>query len=191
MHNADNVAELTRKVAEYGSALARVFHHYELSEIGCARGLEDAMNATDSTIASLNQVLSLFKDEAEDIRTGNGKRLFSEEGLKYVQLLSEECAVNLAKLELIIKDTAALNEKELRQKHKRDKEALAEAGQVRVDLSVLKKLDEETFLEILSETRWYLAHTFIKTYSARLREVQLGFLLICEVVTAWALSSPS
>jgi hypothetical protein len=184
--SADNVAAITKKVAAYGSQLAAVFHSYALSAEKIPRGFEGAINILDATVATLNQVLSLLKSEAEGNEADSGKRLFSEEGLKYVKLLATECATTLAKVQPIVAD-ACLNAKELKAKRRRDKRELAKNGPLNVDIGALE-LDEKTFLVTVESTKWSLATSEIEECMERLYDLQLHLLLVYQVVTVGIMS---
>ena len=149
---ADNVGALLTNVAAYGGQLAAVFHNFALIAERIPCGFEGAINILDATVATLNQVLTLLNDEAE----GKGKKLFSDEGLKYVHLLAKECGTTLFKVEPIIVE-ACLSRKERTQLHKsrrqRGKKAKSKKPEPEVDLTTLK-LDEKDFLEKVEKTRW-------------------------------------
>src|SRR6187402_207952 len=117
--SAENVAITTDKVAQYGGGLAVVFHNYALSAERIPRGFEGAVNVLDATVATLKQLLGLL-DRAAGTNSQDSKKLFSHEGLTYVQLLATECAATLAKVEPIVAD-ACLNRMELRAKRKLEK----------------------------------------------------------------------
>jgi hypothetical protein len=184
--SADNVAAITKEVAAYGSQLAAVFHSYALSAEKIPRGFEGAINILDATVATLNQVLSLLNSEAGGFEAGTGKKLFSEEGLKYVKLLATECATTLAKVEPIVAD-ACLSSKELKVKRRRDKRELAKNGPVSVDTGALE-LDEKTFLVAVESTKWSLATADIEECMERLYDLQLHLLLVFQVVTVGVMS---
>jgi hypothetical protein len=175
-----DVGTILTSIAAYGGQLAAVFHNYALIAERIPSGFEGAINILDATVAVLKQVLTLVKDEAE------GKKLFSEEGLQYVQLLAQECANTLAKVEPTIAE-ACLDRKEREAKRKQNKKAASKKLVNDVDPLALK-LDEKAFLEEVEKTRWSWAEDDIETYMERLYDLQLHLLLIFEVVQVGALS---
>lgn len=183
---ASNVDAAVKDVAAYGGNLAAVFHQYALTAERIPSGFEGATNILDATVSTLNQVSTLFKDEAEGFKDGTGKELFSIEGVIYVQRLVTECAKTLAKVEPFV-DTACLPRKEFLAKIKRDKKELAKKGEPEVDISGLK-LDGKAFLEKVENTNWRLAQDPIEDCMERLYDLQLHLLLVYQVVTVGALS---
>lgn len=180
---AQDVAAVLTSVAAYGGQLAAVFHNYSLIAETIPAGFEGAINILDATVATLKQVLTLLKDEA----SSNAKKVFSEEGLKYVQLLALECATTLAKVEPIIEE-ACLERKERKalQKQKR-KTSPKKLVTVLDPLSLT--LDEKEFLEKIEKTKWSWATDDIEKCMERLYDLQLHLLLVFQVVTVSALSS--
>jgi hypothetical protein len=179
--NSDDVVVAVKQVAAYGGQLASVFHTYAFTARRLPRGFEGAINILDATTTSLNQFLDLFDHEAESLKIGSGRRLFSDEGLKYVLLLATQCAITLAKVEPIVKD-ACLGRKELHAKRKLDKETLARDGEPEVDLSSMK-LDEKALLGTIECTKWNRVSTQIESCMDRLYDLQLHLLLVSQV--AW------
>ena len=180
MVKAANVASILTSVAEYSGQLAVVFHNYALITEKIPCGFEGAINILDATVAVLKQVLSLVKDEAE------GKKLFSEEGLTYVEILAQESANTLAKVEPIIAE-ACLERKDRKAKRKLSKKAAAKKLVIEVDPLSLK-LDEKDFLEKVEKTKWSWAIDDIEKCMERFYDLQLHLLLVFEVVTVGALS---
>lgn len=186
MVKADSVGAILTNVAAYGGQLAAVFQNYSLITERIPRGFEGAINTLNTTVATLNQVLTLLKDEAE----GKGKKLFSDDGLTYVHLLAKECGATLAKVEPIIAE-GCLSSKERtklqksnRQRCKKSKPKKPEPG---VDVAALK-LDEKDFLEKVEKTRWSWAIKDVEECMERLHDLQLYLLLVFQVVTVGALS---
>jgi len=177
---ADNVAAVLSSVASFGGQLAAVFHNYSLIAERIPPGFEGAINILDATVATLKQVLSLLNDEASN----GSKKLFSEEGLRYVNLLALECATTLAKVEPII-ETGCLGRKErnilLKQKRKAKKV-------ITTPDPLSLSLDEKEFLEKIEKTRWSWANSDIEALMERLYDLQLHLLLVFQVVTVSALS---
>jgi len=185
-HRASNVDATVKDVAAYGGKLAAVFHQYALNADRLPSGLEGATNILDATASALNQVSNLFKDEAEGLKIGTRKELFSIEGVLYVQRLVIECAKTLAKVEPIV-DDACLPRKEFQAKVKRDKKELAKKGEPGVNISGLK-LDEKAFLDKVENANWRLAQDPIEDCMDRLHDLQLHLHLVYQVVTVGALS---
>ena len=183
---ADSVGTVLTNVITYVAQLAAVFHNYALIAEPVPRGLGSARKGLDATITTLNQVLTLLKDEAKD----QNQKLFSDEGLEYVWLLATECAIILVKIEPIIVE-ACLSRKERTQLHRsrrqRGKKAYSKTLEPEVDLTKLK-LDEKGLLEKLEKTRWSWAIKDIEECMKRLNELQLHLLLVFQVITVGALS---
>jgi hypothetical protein len=184
--DSDNVVAAIKQVAAYGGQLASVFHTYALTARRLPRGFEGAINILDATTTSLNQFLDLFKHEAENLNNGSSRRLFSDEGLKYVLLLTTQCAITLTKVEPIVKD-ACLGRKELQAKRKLDKKTLARDGEPGIDLSSLK-LDEKALLDTIECTKWNYVSTHIESCMDRLYDLQLHLLLVSQVARVSLLS---
>jgi hypothetical protein len=177
---ANDIAAILTSVAAYGGQLAAVFHHYAIIAEKIPSGFEGAINILDATVAVIKQVLSLVKDEAE------GKKLFNQDGLTYVQLLAQECANTLAKVEPIIAQ-ACLERKDRKAKRKQSKKAASKKLVTEIDALALK-LDEKDFLENVETTRWTWASDDIEKCMERLYDLQLHLLLIFEVVKVGSLS---
>jgi len=169
-----------KHVAGYGGKLAGVFHQYALIAERVPSGFEGATNILDATVASLNQISRLLGDDDESLK------LFSPEGILYVQLLIRECAKTFAKVVPIIHD-ACLPPKEFKAKLKRDKKELATKGPPEVIPCGLE-LDEKLFLEKVENTKWSLAEEPLEDDMERMYELQLHLLLVFQVVTVGGLS---
>jgi hypothetical protein len=183
---ADCVAAQAKQVAAYGGQLASVFHQHALIAERVPAGLEGAINVLDASVATLNQILGLLNDEAKWVREGSCRKLFSNEGLIYVQLLVIETATTLARVEPAFVD-ACLHRKELKAKIKRDKKASAKNGKPKVGLTSLK-LDEKAFLEAVENARWSATGETVCECMERLYDLQLHLLLVFQVVTVGGLS---
>jgi hypothetical protein len=182
--DSDNVVAAIKQVAAYGGQLASVFHTYALTARRLPRGLEGAINILDATTTSLNQFLDLFKKEAESLKNGSDRRLFNDEGLKYVLLLTTLCGIALAEVEPIVKD-ACLGRKELKARRKLQKskfETLAKGDVPELDLSSLK-LDEKALLETIECTKWNYVSSHIELCVDALYDLQLHLQLVSQV--AW------
>jgi hypothetical protein len=176
---ANHVAAILKSVAGYGDQLAAVFHNYALIAERIPCGFEGAINILDATVAVLKQVLSLVEDEDA------GKRLFSQEGLTYVQLLGQESANTLAKVEPLIAE-AGLGRKDRQAKRKQRKRL---ARKVAVDIDPLSlQLNERDFLTKVENAKWGWAIDEVEQYMERLYDLQLHLLLMFEVVQVGALS---
>jgi len=178
---AQDVAAVLTSVAAYGGQLAAVFHNYSLIAETIPGGFEGAINILDATVATLKQVLTLLKDEA------SGDRKFSEEGIKYVQLLALECATTLAKVEPIIEE-ACLERKERKALQKQKRKTSSKKLVTVLDPLSLT-LDEKEFLEKIEKTKWSWATDDVEKCMERLYDLQLHLLLVFQVVTVSALSS--
>lgn len=178
-----------KDVATYGGQLSAVFHQYALIAERIPSGFEGATNILDATVATLNQISSLFKDEAEFLKNGTSKGLFGLEGITYVQILVTECAKTLVKVIPIVED-ACLPRKEFQAKTKRNKKELAKHGASEIIISELN-LDEGAFLQKVETTKWSLATDQIEDCMERLYDLQLHLLLVFQVVTMGALSRDS
>jgi hypothetical protein len=178
----DDVAAILTSVAAYGGQLAAVFHNYSLTAERIPCGFEGAINILDATVATLKQILAPLNDEAG----ASGKKLFSEEGLKYVHLLASDCATTLSEVEPAIEE-ACLERQERKALRKRKKKASYIKFIVVPDPLSLK-LDEKEFLEKVEKTKWSWAIGDIEKCMERLYELQLHILLVFQVVTVCALS---
>lgn len=180
---ARDAAAVLTSVAAYGGQLAAVFHNYSLIAERIPPGFEGAINILDATVTTLKQVLPLVIDEASI----GSKRLFSDEGIKYVSLLAFECATTLAKVEPFIEE-ACLERKERKKLQKQKKKSSKKFKLVPVLDPLSLKLDEKEFLDKIEKTRWSLAIDDLETCMDRLYELQLHLLLVFQVVTVGALS---
>lgn len=183
MARAKNAAAILASAAAYGGQLAAVFHNYVIITEKLPCGFEATINIFDATVVVLKQILSLVTDEAED---AEGKKLFSEEGLVYVQLLAQECAKTLSKIEPTIAD-ACLEPKDHKSKRKQRKKTSS------LDLTadynpLVLKLDEKAFLAKVEKATWRWVINDIEKCVERLDDLQLHLLLVFEVVTVGALS---
>lgn len=179
---ADNVAAVIKSAATYGGHLAAVFHNYSLIAERIPSGFEGAINILDATVATLKQILAPLNDEA----AASGKKLFSEEGLKYVHLLALESAITLSKVESAIEE-ACLDRQERKALLKQKKKPSYKTS-VTVPDPLSLKLDEKKFLEKVETTKWSWAIDDIEKCMERLYDLQLHVLLVFQVVTVSALS---
>ena len=179
MANASHIATSLRSVAEYGDQLGAVFHKHALTAKKIPRGFEGAINILDATVAVLKPVLDLVNQEAD------GKKFFSIEGLAYVELLVQECANTLAKVEPTMSE-AGLEREERKARRKQSKKA-AKKLTTAVDPRSLM-LDEKDFLNKVENAQWHWAGEGPMKVMERLYDLQLHLLLISEVVSVGALS---
>lgn len=177
---ANEVACQAQSVANYGAQIAAVFHIHSLAAVKVPSGFEGGINILDSTVTTLKQALELLNEEAA------GRKLFNDEGLKYVQLLTLECATVLAKVEPLLV-YACLSPKEAREKRKAERKLTAEKGEKKVDPLELK-LDEKVFLETVETARWSRVDIEMEALMDRLYDLQLHLLLVFQVVKVGALS---
>jgi hypothetical protein len=180
---ADKVALITKKVADYGAQIAAVLHTHSLTAERVPRDFEGSINILDSTVTTLRQALDLLNEEAAH----KGQKLFSEEGIKYVHLLTTECATTLAKIEpLLVK--ATLTPTEAREKRKLERKAVAEKGKPKVDPLQLR-LDDKAFLEVVETAKWsrILAEMEEEVVN-KLYDLQLHLFIIVQVVKVGSLS---
>lgn len=170
-------------VSIYAGQLSRVLHRHRLildidSIVPIV--IEEHICLINSTLGTLNEVLSLLRDDA----ASNQNRLFSDEGLRYVDILVLECSDILQKIAPTV--TKACLKRERRKKRKNARKTKTE-----FILPVAPKelkLDEEKFLNDLEKAMWYRVHDDTDTYMERLKEVQLHLLLVYQVVTVGSLS---
>ncbi len=178
----NHVALMAEKVAAYGAQLAAVFHNHALSAEKIPRGFEGSINILDVTVTTLKQASSLLNEEA----ASPGQKLFSDEAIRYMQLLTSECATSLGKIEPTLID-ACLSAKDAREKRKADKKAVAKNGEPKID-SFKLALDEKAFLETVETTKWNRVYYEFQDYMTRLYDLQLHLLLVFQVVKVGALS---
>jgi hypothetical protein len=178
----NHVALMAEKVAAYGAQIAAVFHNHALSAERIPRGFEGSVNILDATVTTLKQALSLLKEEA----AGSRQKLFNDEAIRYVQLLTSECATSLAKIEPTL-IAACLSAKDAREKRKAYKKAVAKNGEPKIDPFKLA-LDEKAFLETVEATKWSRIYYDIQDCMTRLYDLQLHLLLVFQVVKVGALS---
>ena len=178
----NDVAAILTSVAAYGGQLAAVFHNYALTAVSIPYGFEGTVHILDATVATLRQILAPLKDEAGP----SGKNIFSEDGLKYVQLLAEHCATSLSKFEPVIEE-ACLEHQERASLLKRRKKVSA-VKFISVPNPLSLRLNEKEFLEKVENMQWSCAIKEIEKCTERLYEVQLHVLLVFQVVTVCALS---
>lgn len=174
------VARQAQSVAAYGAQIAAVFHNHSLAAERIPAGFEGGINILDSTVTTLKQALELLNEEAA------GRKLFNDEGLKYVQLLTLESATMLAKVEPLLAN-ACLPPREAREKRKAERKAVAEKGEKKIDPLELK-LDEKAFLETLETAKWSRVNMEMEALMDRLYDLQLHLLLVFQVVKVGALS---
>lgn len=179
MVNAHHVATTLTSVAAYGGQLAKVFHNYALIAENIPCGFEGTVNILDAAVIVLQQVLTLVKDEAE------GKKLFNGVGLAYAQLLGQQSANTLVKVQPIIAE-ACLEGKERKAKRNLKKKEARRIIPQEIDLLSLK-LDEKAFLKEIEAAKWSRAFDEIEECMERLYDLQLHLLLLYEVVTVGAL----
>jgi hypothetical protein len=177
-----------KRVLSYGTKLASCFHQYALIADKVPSGFEGVANILDASIATLNKVSSLFKDESSGQRYKAKDHPLNDDGLKYVTGLLNESARCLTKIGDAI-EAACLPTKEYRTKKRRDDKKWKKNGKVEIDIifSALM-LDEKAFLEQLEHTKWSLVENAIEDYVERLYDIQLCLLLVFQVVTVGALS---
>lgn len=180
------VAAITTSVSKYGSQLASVFHNYALVAERPPRGLEGAINILDATVVQLKHILTLLRDESGNIENDGKKRLFSDEGLQYVRLLTLESAATLAKIEpTIVKATA--DQKYSKPKGRRPGKLVVNKENYAVNIESMK-LNETAFLDKVEKLRWRYVESSFDDVMERLHDLQLHFLLLFQVVTLGTLS---
>jgi hypothetical protein len=138
--------------------------------------------AQDATNTTFVQILEILRDDGD-----TGKRLISNEGLRYCRLLAARCARVLASIEPAI-DEACLDGDDRKASKKQKTRAVIENFVSLIDPLKLK-LDEDDFLERLEKTKWTLAMVDIEECMEELYELQLHTLLLLQVLSVNALSS--
>lgn len=179
---AFQVASEVKCAADYGGQIAAVFHTFSLSAEKVPEGQEGSINILGSTVTILKQAVELLNQEA----SGNDPRLFSEEGISYVYLLTRECATALAKIEPLLA-RASLTPKQAREKRISEKKNSVQSG-LSVSDSLGQKLDVQALLKTLEMAKWSRISTDMAEIIERLYDIQLHLLLVLEVVKVGALS---
>ncbi|KAH7314112.1 hypothetical protein BKA65DRAFT_411336 [Rhexocercosporidium sp. MPI-PUGE-AT-0058] len=184
----DNVVAITRKVADYGSAIASVLTNYSISAKRIPQGFEGAINIINATIATLQQVSGHLKTETASVedKQENQKQILNPPGLKYVQLLATECAATFAKIAPIMAE-ACLDRKQLKAKRKLEKKSLTKKDDLKVEIDTLR-LDTAAFTEAVEKSNWIRATIPLEAVMARLHEIQLHLLIVHQVVSLGELS---
>lgn len=181
---AEKLASVLTSVATYGGKIASVFHSYVLIADKIPEGIEGATNVLDATVTTVKQALSLVKEEADH---SNGKKLFTQEGLRYMGVLAKECANSLAKIEPIIAENCS-NKKDFKARRKHKKKASTKKTPV-VDVDPLAfKLGEEDFLNKVEKVKWIRATKELGDCVGRIYEIQLHLMLVFLVAKVGALS---
>jgi len=180
--DTSNVAATLTSIIDYGGQIAGVFHNFALIAETIPSGFEGSINILDATIATLKQVLGLLKDEVE---SDGKKKLFSEEGLTYVQVLAKECASTLVRVEGAT--AKAVRDEEHGSRSRKGKKAKKAKKNEVIEIETLK-LDEKDFLEKVENAKWRLATDDLEECMERLYELQMHLLLVFQVVTIGVLS---
>lgn len=180
---ATDVAKSLQSVSAYAEQLSRAFHrHRLLSTVRIVSDVvEECTGVFTSTIGTLGEVLDLLRREDADT---NQNQLFSDEGLRYVNILGGECATILAKIAPTIAKAGQKKERKKKRKNAQTSKVETEAPMVLMQL----KLDEEKLLNDLDNAIWYCIDDDGYVFMDRLREVQLRLLLVYQVVTVGSLS---
>jgi hypothetical protein len=181
---AANVAARVTQVATYGLQIATVFHQYTSTAERIPPGFKGTINTLDATNATLNQILKFLKDEVEAGRNASGRKLFSDEGLIYVQLLATECGKSLFMVERTVVG-ACMDRKDLKSSYKRMKKGKPAK---KIDFTALELENDKTFLEKVENTRWSYASDLMEGYIERLYDLQLHLLLVFQVISVSELS---
>jgi hypothetical protein len=177
-----------KAVHSYGTKLTSCLHQYALIADKIPSGFEGATNIFDASIATLNKVSSLFRDESSGRRYPAKDHPLNDDGLKYVTGLVVESARCWTKIEDAVKD-ACLPTKEYRAKIRRDEKKWERVGNYQNDVNLFAlTLDEKIFLDQLEHTKWSLVEDAIEGYVERLYDIQLCLHLVFQVVTVGALS---
>ncbi|KAL2061793.1 hypothetical protein VTL71DRAFT_7171 [Oculimacula yallundae] len=188
----DNVVAIASKVANYGGAIAGVLTNHLISVKKVPEGLEGVVSIVNATVATLQQVSNHVKAETDSATSQQEKRLLSQQGLDYVRLLATECAVTFLKIAPTAAD-ACLDRKELRQKRKLERKALAKKSELETDIKIDREpliLDTDAFAETVDKVHRLAALLPMKNIMARLHEIQLHLLLVHQVVSLGQLSCP-
>lgn len=173
-------------VISYGSKLSAAFHQYTSIAELLSRGLEGAYGSVAATLSSLRQIESLLQKEAECLKKGTGKELFSAEGLSYTRNVVKEVAKSLVKVKETVIE-GCLPRKEFTANNRRKKKAGKETAQEIVFSDL--KVEEKEFLSQLEKAKWNrIDRTFEDTLD-RVDDLQLHLLLVFQVVTVGSLSS--
>lgn len=171
-------------ILAYAGRLSFVFHRHRLlsteNEYLVPSVVEEHISLLSSIIGTLNEVLGLRK------REDAGKtqhRVFSDDGLQFVNLLVEECAKILGK----IAPTATKAAQKVERKKTRKTAKKAKENIIAPVVPTRLKFDEEKFLNDLETAVWYRVDNDTHDYLKRFRKIQLHLLLVYQVVTVGSL----
>jgi len=179
----DELVAVVSSVATYGEQTARVFHNYSLTAKSLPRNFIGVTNIIDASAATVKQLLTLLAPSGGESQRTN---LFSEEGLKYVQLLILETATVLTKFKPAVEE-ACLNGREFRKLQKEKWKAKTSNIDAILDPLTLR-IDEKELLEKAERTNWDVAIDDLDEQVSRLYDLQLLVLLVFQVGSVAKLS---
>ncbi|KAL3428373.1 hypothetical protein PVAG01_01882 [Phlyctema vagabunda] len=179
-----NTATKLTGIAIFGIDLAQVFHNYALIAPRIPTHFEGSINIIDATVTTINQLVSLLTNEVTEIPAINN------EGLKYVELLGTECAVEIARIQLAVIKASTLEPKSHKGRYRRGPRHLLKltdyVSTSQIEITAIKLADD--FLVAVENANWDRIPIDLDNCIERLHELQLHLLLVFLVVTVRSLS---
>lgn len=180
----DDVADIIPSVTAYGRQIATVLHNHSLNVNILPRGFVGLTNLLDASAATLKQLHGLLSPD--NSQSEKGHQLLSDEGIKYVQLLTLETATVLTEIEQAVEE-ACLSRQERRKLQKQKRKTGSRKIDTILDPSRLR-LDDKEFLKKAEKTNWAVVIKGSEEHFQRLFDLQLLVLLVFQVGTVAKLS---
>jgi hypothetical protein len=166
-------SDFVKSVAQFGSRISNVLHNFASLEGSVGHNLSSLIGNLDASIHFLNQICSLLSPEQQPITLLNG------EGLKYVEMLAEECSTAIDKIKWTITGD---NRYEATNSPKYWKSPVStdEKGQ---KVLVVSGLDEAALFRDMKAAKGRVLVSVLSDPAERLDYLQLLLLLVVQVMT--------
>lgn len=162
-----------RSVAQFGSRISNVLHNYASLEGAVGQNLSSLIGNLDASIHSLNQLCSILS--LEKLPTS----LLNDEGVKYVETLTEECSIAIDRVKWTITGDNRY-EASYSPKYWKSPVSTNEKGQ---KVLVISDLDEAALFRDMRNAKGRVLYSMLDDPTERLDYLQLLLLLVVQVMT--------
>jgi hypothetical protein len=166
-------SDFVKTVAQFGSRVSNVLHNFASLESSVGHNLSLLVGNLDASIHFLNQICSLLGLEQQPTT------LLNDEGLKYVEMLAEECSIAIDKVRWTITGDNRYKFS-YSSKYWQSPASTDEKGQ---KVLLISDLDEAALFRDLKTAKGRTLLSSLAEPAERLDYLQLLLLLVVQIMT--------
>lgn len=173
-----NVRQFVCDISLFGSKLSHVLHNFATLERHNECYFSEVLGYLDATVHTLNQVGIHVDREVQSRSKDPHDGLFNDDGVKYVEVVAEECSVAIEKFRTII--AGDKDKKPADPKYWKSIVSINENGR---KVLAMPHLDEAELFRKFDSINWYRRSLKLEDVADRLKSLQMYLLLVVQILT--------